>query len=104
MEPCDRFGIFKDTAAAIFAAVALRFFLRRIVFTEVALLALFNAGCVVLVATEFPAIVVDVEVVDDDVVEGDEVEGDVVVVGNALTYGTERGSALSVCELSPNCP
>ena len=123
MEPCERFGIFSETVAAIFAADALRFLRMRNVFTDVALLELLIAGCDVVgaivlfgvVLVDCGTVVVTVEegnvdgvvvgdVVDGVVDDGGVVDGDVVVAGNALKYGTARGSALSVCELSPNCP
>jgi hypothetical protein len=95
IDPWDRFGIFKDTADAILAAVRDRL---RATFTTFVTAALVN---------EFVAIEVDVEVdesVGDELLEGIVVLDTVVVGGKALKNGTATALFLLSCELSPSWP
>ena len=101
MEPCERFGIFNETVAAIFAAVALRYVRIRNVLIDVALLVLISMGCTVVEELVLLAIVVPtgsvVELLELDELldEEDELllldEAVVVVVGNALRERTVTG-------------
>jgi hypothetical protein len=99
IDPWDRFGIFKDTADAILAAVRDRL---RATFTTFVTAALVN---------EFVAIEVDVEVdesVGDELLDGIVVLAAVVVLatvvvaGKALKNGTVTAVFLLICELSPS--
>jgi hypothetical protein len=101
IDPWDRFGIFKDTADAILAAVRDRL---RATFTTFVTAALVN---------EFVAIEVDVEVdesVGDELLDGIVVVTNVVVLatvvvaGKALKNGTATAVFLLICELSPSWP
>jgi hypothetical protein len=101
IDPWDRFGIFKDTADAILAAVRDRL---RATFTTFVTAALVN---------EFVAIEVDVEVdesVGDELLDGIVVVTNVVVLatvvvaGKALKNGTATALFLLICELSPSWP
>lgn len=120
MVPCERFGIFNETAAAIFAAVSDR---SRFTFNTLVALALVRpvstptgldvdvtgvvaivvvAASVVVAATVVVAarvVVAAIVVVASTVVV---VASVVVVVGNALKNGTATATLLLSCELSPN--
>ena len=120
MVPCERFGIFNETAAAIFAAVSDR---SRFTFNTLVALALVRpvstpigldvdvtgvvvvvvAASVVVAATVVVAarvVVAAIVVVASTVV----VATVVVVVGNALKNGTATATLLLSCELSPSWP
>jgi len=101
IEPCERFGIFSDTVAAILAAVALRDARMRRVFSDVVVFVLRAMGCTVVEELVLFAIVVAtggvVEVLELEVLELeeelllDELDDVVVVVGNAFRERTVTG-------------
>ncbi len=100
IEPCERFGIFSDTVAAILAAVALRDARIRRVFIDVVVFVLRATGCTVVEELVLLAIVVTtvgvVEVLELEEVEEeeellDELDDVVVVVGNAFRERTVTG-------------
>ena len=116
MDPCERFGIFNDTAAAIFAAVSDR---SRFTFNTLVALALvrpvstpigldvdvtgvvaISSTVVVGASVEDGVVLATVETTDDDELLG----GSVVAIGNALKNGTATATLLLSCELSPNWP
>lgn len=111
MEPCERFGIFSETVAAIFAAVALRYARIRNVLSDVVLLVLRAMGCTVVEVLVLLAIevatggVVEVLELDDEELLLDELdEAVVVVVGNALSDRTVTGVLPPTWVLLPSCP
>ena len=96
IEPCERFGIFSDTVAAILAAVALRDARMRRVFIDVVVFVLRATGCTVVEELVLFAIVVAtggvVEVLElEEELLLDELDDVVVVVGNAFRERTVTG-------------
>ncbi len=95
IEPCERFGIFSDTVAAILAAVALRDARMRRVFIDVVLFVLRATGSTVVEELVLFAIVVAtggvVEVLELEELLLDELDDVVVVVGNAFRERTVTG-------------
>lgn len=106
MEPCERFGIFSETVAAIFAAVALRYARIRNVLSDVVLLVLRAMGCTVVEVLVLLAIVVPTRSVVE-LLELEELlleEAVDVVVGNALRESTVTGVLPPTWVLLPSCP
>jgi hypothetical protein len=96
IEPCERFGIFSDTVAAILAAVALRDARMRRVFIDVVVFVLRATGSTVVEEIVLFAIVVAmggvVEVLElEEELLLDELDDVVVVVGNAFRERTVTG-------------
>ena len=95
IEPCERFGIFSDTVAAILAAVALRDARMRRVFIDVVVFVLRATGCTVVEELVLLAIVVAtggvVEELELEELLLDELDDVVVVVGNAFRERTVTG-------------
>ena len=98
MEPWERFGIFNETVAAIFTAVALRDMRIRRVLVDEPFVVLSDTGCTVVEELVlFPIVlltggVVEVLELDDEELLLDELdEAVVVVVGNALSDRTVTG-------------
>ena len=96
IEPCERFGIFSDTVAAILAAVALRDARMRRVFIDVVVFVLRATGSTVVEELVLFAIVVAtggvVEVLElEEELLLDELDDVVVVVGNAFRERTVTG-------------
>jgi hypothetical protein len=100
IEPCERFGIFSDTVAAILAAVALRDARMRRVFIDVVVFVLRATGSTdveelvlfaIVVATGGVIEVLELEELELEELLLDELDDVVVVVGNAFRERTVTG-------------